>query len=188
MLRSSLHDALYHLRRALGRVDAIVYRGGGYSFNRALDYWYDVEAYTASLDDAEQLRPHDPARAAQALHAATTLYRGEYAADLLAGEWQQHQRDTLHQRQLAALQTLGRWFGEDGQLEAAITAHRRALRHDAYGEHSHRALMRLYVQLGEPAQALRLYQQLAERLSDELATMPALETTALSEQIRAALQ
>jgi hypothetical protein len=61
-LRQNFRMAVYHLRRALGRPAWIVFDGGRYSFNRALDVWHDADAFAAL--------PGPPRRAAPAGHGS----------------------------------------------------------------------------------------------------------------------
>ena len=48
-LHSSLKSTLFHLRKALGQKEWILYRRGRYTFNHSLDYWYDVEVFEVVL-------------------------------------------------------------------------------------------------------------------------------------------
>jgi DNA-binding SARP family transcriptional activator len=73
-------------------------------------------------------------------------------------------------------------FAANRYAEAAEN-YRQALRRDDR-ETLHRELMRAYARQGEVGQALRHYQGLAERLRDELKTVPAAETQALYEKLR----
>jgi DNA-binding SARP family transcriptional activator len=72
---------------------------------------------------------------------------------------------------------------EDRHAKAA-EAYRRLLARDDLHEDAVRALMECHVELGERAQALRVYQRFAERLMKELDAEPDDETTELFERIK----
>ena len=77
-------------------------------------------------------------------------------------------------------------LGEGG---AARESRRRVsplLARDDLHEDAVRALMQCHVELGERAQALRVYQRFAERLMKELDAEPDDETTELFDRIRGA--
>ena len=59
-LRSSFHDTLYRLRRALGGKEWISFEKGRYAFGRSLDYFYDVDAFEEKLSEAAACRPSRP--------------------------------------------------------------------------------------------------------------------------------
>jgi hypothetical protein len=48
-VKSNFRVAIYHLRRALGETEWIVFSDGHYAFNRARDYWLDSEEFTRAL-------------------------------------------------------------------------------------------------------------------------------------------
>jgi len=81
-LRSSFHDTLYCLRRALRGKEWISFRKGRYVFERSLDYLYDVEVFEENLSDASRLQADTSERAVRHLQEAARLYRGDYLEDL----------------------------------------------------------------------------------------------------------
>ncbi len=70
-------------------------------------------------------------------------------------------------------------------LDHALHYARRWVAHDPLHEPAHRALMTLYAQAGQPAAALRQYENCVRLLDDELGAPPEEETVALYEAIRA---
>ena len=85
-LRSSLHDTVYRLRRALGGKEWIVFRKGRYAFDRSLPYSFDVEALEEDLSEARRLRAEAPEQAIRHLQQATGLYGGDFLEDSADGE------------------------------------------------------------------------------------------------------
>ena len=69
-------------------------------------------------------------------------------------------------------------------LDQALHYARRWVAHDPLHEPAYRALMTLYAQAGQPAAALRQYENCVRLLDDELGAPPEEETVALAEAIR----
>ena len=62
-LRSSFHDTLYRLRRALGGKEWVSFEKGRYTFERSLPYSYDVEAFEENLSEGRRVQTEAPDRA-----------------------------------------------------------------------------------------------------------------------------
>jgi DNA-binding SARP family transcriptional activator len=185
-LNDSFRISLHHLRKALRNPDWILYEGGLYSFNRALPYWFDVEAFEFSLSVAQLALEGNDASvtvAADHLERAASLYRGEFL-DGAQGEWCLVIRESLLHKHLEGLVLLGDLLLEAGQLVHATQVYRQAIAKDGYLEAAHRGLMRCLVRQGELGQALRHYRSLAALLQAELAAPPDPETVALHERQR----
>jgi predicted ATPase/DNA-binding SARP family transcriptional activator len=183
-LRNGLRTALYHLRRALGRPEWVLFEDEHYAFNRALNYWYDVEAFEAAVAEAGRLEAEAPERAAERLQATVGLYQGDFLEDFPAGDWLVARREELRRKYLQVLLSLGRLRLAAGRQAEAAEAYRQAIAHDGYLEAAHRGLMRCWARQGEPGQALRQYQGLLALLRDELGLAPSAETTALFDRLR----
>jgi DNA-binding SARP family transcriptional activator len=187
---AQLHDSfritLHFLRRALGRPEWVLYEDGRYSYNRALPYWFDVEAFEFHLSLArlalEEARAPAPL-AADYLDRATSLYDGDFL-DGAESEWCLLPRQDLLRKYLHALVARGGLFFEAGDYIRAAEVYRWAIAKDGYLEAAHRGLMRCLARQGELSQALRHYRSLAGLLNDELGTPPAPETVALYELLR----
>ena len=178
-LRVSLRATLYHVRRALGEREWILYEDGFYRFNRSMEYWYDVEAFEKSVVDNGKTEPDSKDGAIEKLEAAIALYRGDFAADLAGDEWAALRREELRRKYLGAMNTLGRLLAGRGVYDRAIEAYRKLLSLDNLVEDAHRELMRCYALKGEHGLAVRQYKTLVEILRDELGVSPSSETTAL---------
>jgi DNA-binding SARP family transcriptional activator/Tfp pilus assembly protein PilF len=188
-LRSQFHRALHHLRKALGHHEWILFSNGTYTFNRAAPYWCDLHIFEVQLREAQALLragppPAERPRAVACLEEATQLWRGDYLANLDAGEWAVFRREELRQAFLQALLDLGQLHFADAHYAAAAGCYRRVLAYDNYLELAHRELMRCNARQGEVGQALRQYQALRQLLRDELDADPSAETTLLYERLR----
>jgi len=184
-LRGSLHDALYHLRGALGDKAWIVHRQGRYAFERSLDYFFDVEAFEKSFAEARSVGSESPGQAIRHLQDAADLYTGDYLEDMVVqGEWAVEREEELRRAYQEALLLLGSLLtGQDRHAEAT-DAYRAAISHDRLLEEAHRGLMRSQAAMGERGLALRHFEGLVRLLEDELSSTPAPETSALYEELR----
>jgi two-component SAPR family response regulator len=187
---AQLHDyfriTVYHLRKALGSPDWVLFEDGLYAFNRALPYWYDVEVFEFHLSVIQMTAE---GAAAPPHIAGDHLDRaaGLYIDDFLNGtesEWCLLIREDLFRKYLQALLTSADLLSEAGVYVRAVEIYRLAIAKDSYLEAAHRGLMRSLAQQGELSQALRHYQSLARLLHDELDAPPAPETVALYECLR----
>jgi len=183
-LRNSFGVALYHLRRALGRTEWIVFDEDRYAFNRALSYWFDLEAFEAHLLQARQSLEQTPANAMAHLEQAIALNQGDFLEDFTASDWCVLQREQVHKQYLEALLTLGQLRFSAGHYDRAADAYQQAITRDQYLEAAHYELIRCYARQGERGQALRHYEHLVEFMRDELDLPPDREMTALVERLR----
>jgi len=177
--RTALRQTFFVLRKALGPAEraSLVMTGDAVTLP-AEGVQTDVAAFEQAV--AEGM----PA----ALERAAALYRG----DLLAGlgvvaptfeDWLMSERERLRELALEAFARLLAHQRAVGATAAAIQSALRLLTLDPLQEAVHRALMRLYVQLGRRDTALRQYQDCVEILRRELGVEPEAETKQLYQDI-----
>lgn len=184
-LRTRLHDTLHRLRQALGRPDWVLYTDEHYTFNRTLDYWFDVEVFESQIKLLLHERGTSPGAAAlQQLEETLLLYQGDFLEEIGSKNWVVQPREVLRSLYLEGLLMLGERRFALEEYEAAAAAYRQAIAHDTYLETAHRELMRCLARHGATHQALRHYRTLVELLREELGVLPAPETTALFETLR----
>jgi DNA-binding SARP family transcriptional activator len=184
-LRSSFHDTLYRLRRALGGKEWVSFKKGRYAFERALDYAFDVEAFEENLSEARSLRDQDPEWAIGHLQEAAGLYGGDYLEDLaIDGEWALARQQELRRAYGEALLLLGGLLLSRGRHSEAADTYGGAISHERFLEEAHRGLMRSRAASGERGRALRHYEELVVMLEEQLGASPAPETTTLYESLR----
>jgi DNA-binding SARP family transcriptional activator len=183
-LQRSLKSTLFHMRKALGQKEWILYERGRYTFNRSLGYWYDVEVFESSLARASKLQASAPAEAVGLFEQAKQLYRGDYLEDLAADEWCQPQREALRRQYVSGLLSLGELLFSESLYDRAAEIYYQVIAIDEYIEEAHRGLIRCQSRLGERGLALRQYESLVELLADELGVGPASETTALYRKLQ----
>jgi DNA-binding SARP family transcriptional activator len=184
-LRSSFHDAVYRLRRALGGKEWVSFQKGRYAFDRSLNYFFDVEAFEGNLSEARRLYPEAPEQAIRHLQKVVDLYRGDFLEGSAEGEWATERQEELSREYGEALLLLGRLHSAQERHAEAAEAYRKAIAHDELVEEAHRELMRSQAAMGERGRALRHYEELVELLDEQLGTSPAPETRALHKRLRA---
>jgi len=188
--RASLRSTLWRLRRVL-EPDGV--RKGTYlpatstgevSFNGESAHDLDVTAFergiAAAIERADQVL-------SDALLAHVQAGLDRYDGDLLEGmddDWILPERERLRCAYINALACQMHNLRLRGRYEAALTCGRRILACEPLRESIHREMMRLYVQNGERAEALRHYSRCAEVLQRELSIAPMPETRALYDEMR----
>ena len=174
--RSSLRQALFAIRKAVGH-DALLAEGLTVAVTPdAVEVDADVFARAVSNGSPD------------ALVRAADLYRGDLLAGLVVDEapfeeWLAGERERLRELALEGLAKLLAHQRRCGALEAAAQTALRLLALDPSQESVHRALMRLYADLGRRGAAVRQYQQCVNVLRRELGTEPDTETQALYQEI-----
>ncbi len=173
--RNSLRNALYTIRRGLKPTDPLVIERDTICLAPDL-VQLDVTRFQAAIE-----QPTDPADLAEAL----TLWRetfldGFYLPDCPPfEEWLTDRRthyETLYAR---GLLNLGQQYATEKRLVEAQRTIEKLLTLDPLHETGHQQLMRLYLQSGNRAAALRQYETLRRRLVEELGVDPAPASQAL---------
>jgi DNA-binding SARP family transcriptional activator/predicted ATPase len=176
--RSGLRQSLFTLRKAVGaEPPALLIDGETVALNPAC---VDVDV----VEFERQVAEGTPA----ALERAAALYRGELLEGLALQEppfeeWLLAERERLRELALEGLAKLLRHQRTTEATEAALRTGLRLLALDPLQEPVHRAVMRLYVQLGRRASALRQYQTCIGVLQRELSVEPEATTRQLYQEI-----
>lgn len=189
--RSSLTTALWRLRQALepGQVTPGTYlitsHAGEVGFNWSSGHWLDTKTFEqhiypllrkpiAEISD-QNLRE---------IEGILSLYRGE----LLEGvydDWALRERERFRSLHLNCLTRLMECYASRKNFEQSIALAQEILRRDPVREEIHRGLMRIYLESGQRALALRQYVKCRDLLAQELDIPPLEETQHLYQQILA---
>jgi len=181
-LRNALHSALRQLRRTLGDGGWIGFADGRYALDVSRPLECDLDDFEQALATARSARP--PAAALPHLRRAIAAYGGDFLAGSAAGDWAVTRRAGLRRAYERALDAAGRLLVADGRVREAIEVYQRAITHEPLDEAAHRALMECWAAAGQPARALRHYEDLRELLHTELGGAPAEQTAALYARLR----
>jgi two-component SAPR family response regulator len=92
-LKMRFKNDIYRLRRAVGS-EIILYENDLYSFNRALDYEYDVEAFEDFLFQAKLT--NEPKTRIELIQKAVSLVQGQFLEDIYA-DWAIPERGYINQ-------------------------------------------------------------------------------------------
>lgn len=180
---SALSALLSRLRSALG--NEVVCGRAEIQLELPADAWIDLEAAEEAIHRAEAaVAQEDWVRGwGPALIAIFTARRG-----LLPGEdlpWADEYRQRLAEVHIAALEcyaAVGLGVG-GSELAPGERAARELIKLAPYRERGHALLMEILAARGNSAEALRVYEQLRQRLRDELGATPAPELRQLQQRL-----
>ena len=178
-LRLRFKNDLYRLRRAVGP-DAVTFDDNKYSFNRKLDFEYDVEAFDAFLARARSA--DDPIVQIEFLQRAVDLVQGPYLSDLY-GDWTIHNRERLRQDYLDALVTLAGLYFTQAKLDEAISISQRAIDFDLGCEPAYQTSMQAYARLNDRVNVKRMYQACVDAMKSQFNLPPSKETEELYQRL-----
>lgn len=180
-LKTAFKNALYRLRVALGK-DVIYYDEvlGRYSFNRTLDYVWDVEQMLHGLDNAAVAT--DPAEKLRLYTDSLAHYKGEYLP-LMDGSWVESMRTDLERQYQQATLDCGLLALQEQAYKLAAKCGHDLISLDQCNEEAYRLLMRTYAAQGNRAQMHRQYLACKKALMDDLKLEPSTQTQELYRQL-----
>ena len=186
--RSNLSVALSALRRQLEEpgvpTGAILIADHAQVHLNPDAYTSDVEE-TGQFANAAQVESDADKRLTKQI-AAVDLYKG----DLLPGfyeDWVVTERDRLRDGYLSTLKDVVITCAKTRQYERAIEYSHRMVRADPIREGTYLNLMRLYLAVGRPEDAVYQYEALETHLRKELQTVPSAQLREVAEKIRQAV-
>ncbi len=174
--RHSLNQALYGLRRSLGR-DTVVSRGDEEVCLDPASLWCDARAFETAL-----LAGRD--------EEALELHRGELLPGFFLPDapdfeaWLEEYRGRVRMGAASAAWRLSEEAEGHGHTAAAISWARRAMALSGDEETGARKLLRLFHRAGDRAAAVATYEALVRRLRADPGVEPSPETQSLFEEIR----
>lgn len=180
---NSFGKALHAARRAL---EPELPRRQNSAYLRLVDavLILDTEHVVVDADQFEQLAEGAiRRREVEAYRAALAAYRGELLPEDRYENWCSERRGVLGELRIRLLLGMAEALERCGAYNDAATQLREVLRHDPTREVVHQWLMRLYVRMGTPDQAVRQFHLCAEALRRELDLAVAPETVALHDEI-----
>jgi predicted ATPase len=175
--RASLRQALFMVRRALPGLPLLVVEADNITLDPAV-VEVDLVQFERRVADGTP----------SAFEEAAALYRGDLLSGLAVSEpafeeWLLTERERYRELAIEALAKLLVHQRKVGSPESAVQTGLRLLALDPLQEPVHRTLMRLYVELGRRAAALRQYQACVAAMQRELGAEPETETKQLYQEI-----
>ncbi|MDK1044256.1 MAG: BTAD domain-containing putative transcriptional regulator [Anaerolineales bacterium] len=177
---SSLHTAIYSIRRELGK-EAVHFDGNLYSIDSDSNIQYDAALFEQAASVAEGLPPGDP-RLMFALTEAVNLYGGEFLPEF-DSEWIDERRRSLELRYLDLLAGLSEEALLQGQPSNVVGLLRQALFIDPVRDDTNRYYMEALGRLGRRSEIVAHYQEYVRLLADELGLDPSEEVRELYDRL-----
>jgi DNA-binding SARP family transcriptional activator len=186
--RHNLHQAIHCLRQTLkrGQTDEqiILFENDCYFLNPDLTLWLDSAEFERLARAGRRLETAgQPAAAMNEYGRAEALYRGNFLEEDLYEEWANWPREHLRSTYLDLADRLSEYYGEQGEIDAAIALCQKMLRRDNCCEQAHRRLMACYYRQGQRNLIVRQYQLCEQMLNTELDVPPSVETQALYKKL-----
>jgi predicted ATPase/DNA-binding SARP family transcriptional activator len=170
----SLSNAIGDLSEALG--DTIIVSDGGLLLV-GQSFQVDVWAFE-KLAEVKDGVLETKGTSGESLSEAAALYRGDFLTGFNLSDapafdrWQTEVADRLRSTLLLVLEQLGGWYARTGQLDAAVAAARRWISLNPLYEPAHHALMGYLATMRQQAAALRVYEDFARLLTEEMELEP----------------
>ncbi len=174
-IKLKFKNEIYRLRKAVGQ-EVITYKDIYYSFNRKLDYEYDVEAFEAHV--ARGKAAESTKEKIEFFQKAVDLVKGPYLKDVYT-DWAIPDRERLSQMYLSALAALGNLYQTTAQLEKALEICQYAISYDPSFETAYQILLQVYQRLGDQTSVRKTYQACVEAMQQYFELPPSPETEEL---------
>lgn len=183
----SFDSNLHRLRKLLDIESILTLTEGKLSLDSRkcwVDVW-DFNQLVNRIENAARRADGTPeASRADLASELLRLYGGHFLEKESQDPWAVAMRDRLREKFVRAVATLGASLEQCGQWEQAATLYSRALELDNLAEGLYRRLMTSYRELGEIAEALKVYRRCRDMLSIVLGLKPSTETEAIHATLR----
>jgi two-component SAPR family response regulator len=177
----AFENTLYRLRHLLGSTSLVNLKGGKLSLDHRR-CWVDVWAFERRLDQA---RGADVGSTPE-LDSVMKLYRGHFLGQESQQPWVLSARARLRDKFLRHTQSTAQFYEKAREWKAAVAIYQRGIELDSLAEALYRGLMICHRELGDHAEALRVYRRCRELLSVVLSVQPTGETQAIYESLKQA--
>jgi LuxR family maltose regulon positive regulatory protein len=171
-LNQRFKNTIYRLRRAVD-LDVIQYGDGIYTFNRKIDYVYDVEEFENYLDQARSAPRIE--EQIDLYQAAIQLYQGDYLPGM-DWEWILPERERLQQAFLNSGVHLAELYTNIKQFPKALEICDRLIDIAPWLEEAYRIAMNLHAFKGNRAAIAQLYKGLQQGLGEYMDSAPSKQT------------
>lgn len=174
--RVSFNSNLHRLRKLIGIDDMLILTEGRLSLD-ATRCWVDIWAFEELVNRIEHsAHHHRDLEHGELVSELLRLYTGHFIERDSQESWAIAARDRFAAKFVRAVTTLGARLEARGQWGKAAELYTRALELDNLSETLYRLLMISYRELGETAEALKVYRRCRDMLSIVLGLKPSAET------------
>jgi LuxR family transcriptional regulator, maltose regulon positive regulatory protein len=171
-LKLRFKNTLYRLRHAL-QLEVVLFQNERYSFNRKLDYEYDVESFWEYIRQAVATIK---ARERKKFYAAAVqLYKGPYLPEV-SGSWVIAERERIYKEFVKASMKLAEIYLDEREYEQVIDLCTRVLGQDPCLEEAHRLAMKANAALGNRVGIIRQFERCQQALLGEVGLTPSPQT------------
>ncbi len=161
-------------------IDLTTYWSGFYRISPDIELSYDAAGFSELVQNSAIA---EPAQAVHYLTRAVELYRGDFLTTLNS-PWVHNRRKQLLAEYCDALLALGKAKEHGGDSATALGLYLRAFAKAHSREDLARSAMHIYDQMGYYADALTVYDVMAEALWAEMQILPAEHVQVLAQSIR----
>lgn len=178
-LRNLFDNTLHRLRRLLGPIDVLNVHNAKLTLSPShcwVDAWAFGRLSSAFIDGTSEFSAAGPDAGVKAAEAALRLYSGHFLQQETEYPWVSLYRDRLQSRFQRMVNALGARLEQAGQWESAADVYVRGLEIDNLSESFYQHLMVCHQQMGQHAEALRVYRRCRELLSIVLNIAPSAKT------------
>ncbi|HEX6354717.1 AfsR/SARP family transcriptional regulator [Actinophytocola sp.] len=180
--KAQLHNVISDLRRRLGEPDLIVTHAAGYEL-RLGSHDLDLSTFRRLVEQAQRVASDgDHPRAAILLARARDLWRGPALADA-AGDSVPAVRQALHEERLAATEAGFDATMMSGRYDDVLREVDELIAEYPYRERLHEIKMMALACAGRRADALAVYREVYQRLTEDLGVEPGRSLRQLHERI-----
>lgn len=175
----SFKTTLHRLRKLVGYEKAIQLHEGRLTLDEKF-CWVDIWAFEHLLEEAEAKRNEGFIESAIQLTEKTIeIYKGTFLGKESEQPWMVSLHERLRSKFLESVEKLGRYWQESGKWGKALDCYLRGLEIDDLAEEFYQGLMACYLNLGQKAKALSVYNRCKRILSSTLGIEPSPKTVAI---------
>ncbi|MBI3527350.1 MAG: hypothetical protein HY067_05215 [Betaproteobacteria bacterium] len=175
----AFENTLYRLRQLLGSANSLSLASGKLSLD-SRRCWVDVWALERRLESARD----GGAVSAQGLDIVMQLYRGHFLGQEAPQPWILPARERLRDKFLRYVESVAQSCERDQQWAQAAAIYQRGIELDHLAESLYRGLMICYRELGNHAEALKVYRRCRDLLSVVLGVQPTADTQAIYQSLK----
>jgi len=172
--KSALKTQMHRLRTELDKLEVsesiIVSARGSYTFNKALDFSFDVEEFDRFC--ALALRENNPQSKINHVTEAIRLYKGDFLPKLRRLPWTNGIRERLRSLYIEVMRDTLEFLMKNNRPHDIITLCERGILADPYNEFLHETLIRAFAVSGNNHSARTHYNYTLSLLNEKYSKVP----------------